>query len=142
MKKLTLAIVIAFAAVLAVAQGPGGRPGGGPGGGRGMRMDPKQMVAGMTKELNLSAAQQKKVLDMFEARRADMEKARKAGGARPSRDQFQKMRAEFDAKMKKILTKDQAAKWDKIQAERRKQFGGGRRGGPGGPGGPPRGGGA
>jgi Spy/CpxP family protein refolding chaperone len=159
MKKFTLAIIVALAASLAVAQGPGGRPGGGPGGpggpggGRG-RMDPKAMTEMISKQLSLTPAQKKRVMELQTARMADMDKLRKAPGDRNSkRPQMQKLRELYDGKMKKALTKEQGVKYDKWQAEMRARFGGGRGGpggrmggpggrppGPGGPGGPPKGG--
>lgn len=130
MKKLTLAIFVALAASLAVAQGPGGRPGGpgGPGGRGGGRMDPKTQVERMTKDLNLTPAQASKLMAAMTKRQADMEK----------------ITADYDGAMKKILTKDQ---FDKMQKERAARRAGGRGGpggapgGRGGPGGPPRAGG-
>lgn len=141
MKKLTLAIIIAFAAVFALAQGPGGRPGG-QGGRRGF--DPKTMVANMKKALNLNAGQEKKLMAIMESRKVESDKLRAAPGDRKSKGpQMKKMREAFEAKVKGILTKEQAVKYDKMMAEMRAKFGGGR-GGPGGgrgPGGPPKGGG-
>jgi hypothetical protein len=68
---------------------------------------------------------------------AEMQKLMKAPGDRNSkRPQMQKLRETYTAKMKKIFTKDQAAKFDKMEAAMRARFGGRGRGGPGGPGGP------
>ena len=94
----------------------------------------------MTKTLGLSAAQAKKVEGLMAERKAAMDKLRAAPGDRKSKGPaMKKLRDSFNDKMKKVLSKDQQAKYDKMQAEARARFGGGR-GGPGGPGGPGRGG--
>ena len=150
MKKLSLAIIVALAASLAIAQGPGGRPGGpgGPGGQRGgFRMDPKQYVEMLDKQLKLSPTQKKEIIAMQTSRTAEMDKLRNAPGDRTSkRPQMEKLRGTYTAKMKKILNKEQQAKFEKMMAEMRARFGGGRPGGPGGgrpgAGGPPSKGGA
>jgi Spy/CpxP family protein refolding chaperone len=152
MKKLTLAIFVVLAASLAVAQGPGGRPGGpggmggrgGPGGagGRG-RMDPKAFTEMLAKSLKLTEGQKKQILAMQTARQAEMEKLMKAPGDRKSkRPQMTKLRDTYTAKMKKVFTKEQSAKYDEMLAKMRAQFRGGGAGGPGGmrPGGPGKGG--
>jgi hypothetical protein len=114
-------------------------------------MDPKQYVDMLDKTLKLSPVQKKQLIAMQTERGAEMDKIRKAPGDRTSkRPMMDKLREKYNGKMKKILTKDQSAKYDKMQAEMRARFGGrgrggpggpgGRPGGPGGPGGPPRGG--
>ncbi len=137
MKKITLAIIVAFAAALAVAQGPGGRPGG-PGGGR---MDPKARMEKMRKDYYLTPAQVNRIEAVNKAREPEMKKlfAASKGDRKAMAPAFKKMMDDYTAKMKTILNKDQFAKWEAA----RKKRGMGRRGpgGPGGPGGPPKAGG-
>ncbi len=149
MKKLSLLLIAAFAASLAIAQGPGGRPGGpggpggaggpgGPGGPGGRRgMDPKAQLEALKKTLNLTPAQIKKVEAAQAERKASMDKLRAAPGDRKSKGpEMKKIRDAFDGKLHKILTKEQSAKFDKMQAEMRAKWGGRGPGGPGGAGGP------
>lgn len=148
MKKLTLAIFLVLAAALGFSQGPPAKAGAGPaapgGRGQGRRMDPKQMLDMMTKNLKLTPAQVKQLKPAWDERSAAMDKLRAAPGDRNSKmPQMKKLRDAFDAKMKKILTKDQQAAYEKQQAEMRARFGGGRGapGAAGGKGGPPKAGG-
>ncbi|MDR3690745.1 MAG: hypothetical protein P4L46_15315 [Fimbriimonas sp.] len=140
MKKLALAIFVALIASIAVAQGPGGMRGGG------QRMDPKARLEKMTKDLGLNASQSKKVGDLQTKMMDSMKKLRSAPGDFKSKfPQMKKIRDEFGAGMKKILTPAQFAKFDKMEKERMSRMrgmggpGGRGPGGPGGrgPGGPP-----
>lgn len=80
----------------------------------------KQATERLTKELGLDEAQQKQVYEC----QLEMSKnfTRPAEGERPSREemqaQFEKSREKQKAEMKKILTAEQFAKWEKMQAER------------------------
>jgi len=112
-------------------RGPGGQGGpGGPGGGmRRQMMTPEQRLAKMTKDLNLTAAQQKKIKPLLES---NAKKGKEVFGDKKltdaqKRDAFMKMRDAYRKQLAKILTPDQMKKMDAMRQ---------RRGGPGGPGGP------
>jgi len=143
MKKLTLAIFMALVASFALAQGPGGMRGGpggmrgGPGGG--MRMDPKARLEKMTKDLGLNPSQVSKVKVLMDKMMEAGKKLRAAPGDFKSKGpQMKKMRDDYDASLKKVLTPAQFAKFEKMRKDRMSRMGGpgGMRGGPGSPKGP------
>lgn len=81
----------------------------------------KKQLETMTKELNLTAAQQKEVSSLLaenqskrEAKKAEREKAMTAKKA-----EMKKEMEANDAKMKKILTADQYTKWETLKAEKK-----------------------
>lgn len=104
---------------------------GGPGGHRGPHMDSEQMikanVARLTKQLQLTQEQSAEVekiyRDQAEVRKTRREQMRKEG-LRPDmqamRAQMEKERADMDAKMEKVLTPEQYAKYKEMQAARGK----------------------
>jgi len=98
---------------------------GGGGGGRGPQT-PDQQVAALTTALTLTADQQAKAKAIFEADVKPMADARTA----QDRDAMMKIRTDEHAKIKAILTADQATKYDAMP-----QGGRGGRGGGGGGGG-------
>lgn len=145
--RVNLKLVLIASAVAAVgmamgqgaagsAKGPqGGGKGmmrqGGPGGPGGMRRQmpsPSDRVKQMTKMLNLTPAQQKKLLPVYEASgkkfKALMED--KKMNEQQKREAFQKMRDENRKKVAAILTPAQLKKLDEMRKSMR---------GPGGPGG-------
>lgn len=149
-------LVVGAAMVLAVAAmgqgmgGPGGGPGrpGGPGrmgaGGPGGRMG--DMNQEILSKLNLNASQKAKIKALDEKTMKSFQAMRKdfKPGQRPDPKAFEKMRthmtkmrADYDASLKKILTAPQFKKYEALRKakmdEMRKMFGG-MRGGPGGPG--------
>src|SRR5579872_3310397 len=127
MKKLTLAIIVSLVASLAVAQGPGGRPGSG-------GQDPKARMEKMAKDLNLSPDQKTKVMALRTKMQAEMKKLHDAPGDPKSKGpQMMKIFTSYGESVKKILKKDQLAKFEQMQKDRMARMGG--RGGPGGPGG-------
>lgn len=90
----------------------------------------KQKTEQLTKELGLNETQQKQVYDNHLA----MSKTRLAGQEIQKRKR-EEMRAQFEkrheahkAEMKKILTSEQFAKWEKMQNERGAMRGGGKDG--------------
>lgn len=89
------------------------------GGGR-QKMTVEQQVANMTKELNLTADQQKKITAIY----TDFEQKRKAG-AEVSREQMRAERQELDKQVNAVLTDTQKAKYEEMKKARR---GGGNRG--------------
>ncbi|MCC7230219.1 MAG: hypothetical protein IT203_07475 [Fimbriimonadaceae bacterium] len=123
----------AFAQVSGSSQGGPKRVGpgaqGGPGGPSGqMRMrTPEERVERLSKALNLNADQKKKILAIYKAS-GDKGKALfedKKMTQEQKRAAFDKMREENAKKIKAVLTKDQAKKFDEMRQR-----------GPGGPGGP------
>lgn len=79
-------------------------------GGRGQRGD---MTERMKTELGLSDEQVAQLKEVYSQMRPSQQ------GERPSREEMQKKREEADAKVKKILTEEQYAKYEKIRKERR-----------------------
>jgi hypothetical protein len=97
----------------------------------GMRMDPKQMQAMMakrqkemrdklSKDLKMTPDQLKKYDALVKIESAARMKLF-SGGQRPDRKVFDKMRADHDLAMKKILKADQFAKFQKIEDDMRKE---------------------
>lgn len=135
----------AFAQVGGSSQGgskPGGQGGpGGPGGQMRMRT-PEERVERLAKSLNLNAIQKKKILAIYKAS-GDKGKAlfedKKMTEAQ-KRAAFDKMRDENAKKIKAVLTKDQAKKFDEMRQRGRGPGGPGGPGGMGRPGGPGKGG--
>ena len=77
----------------------------------------------MIKDLDLSAAQGEKIkalnIAFAEKQVAARKAAREAGGDRAAmREKMQGLRAAHQTDLKKYLTAEQVAKWEKIQAER------------------------
>ena len=92
-----------------------------------------KMLKKMTKDLNLTEAQQSKIKPLLEAQIADRKalnkkrKAMKEAGEKPSREERMKMRKErmksetaMNTKMATILDKDQLVKFKEL-AKKRKQ---------------------
>lgn len=92
-----------------------------------------KMLKKMTKDLNLTEAQQSKIKPLLEAQIADRKalnkkrKAMKEAGEKPSREERMKMRKErmksetaMNTKMATILNKDQLVKFKEL-AKKRKQ---------------------
>lgn len=137
--------VAAFAQVGGSSQG--GRISGGPGaqGGPGgqMRMrTPEERVERLSKSLNLNAVQKKKILAIYKAS-GDKGKALfedKKMTQEQKRAAFDKMRDENAKKIKAVLTKEQAKKFDEMRQRGRGPGGPGGPGGMGRPGGPGKGG--
>jgi len=125
MKKFLLPLLaLALSATAASAQaGPpqdGGRP----------RRTPEEMAArqteGLTKQLGLSADQSAKVQPILLARDQEMMAMRgqmQAGTAdrRQLRDQMMAGRAKYDDQLKAVLTPDQFAKMQTLEASRRQR---------------------
>ena len=112
MKKIALfAFVVLMGTGSVFAQREGGR----------QRMTVEQTVAGMTKELNLTAEQQKQVTAIY----TEFENKRKANNnPRPSREQMQAEREALDKQVTAVLTDEQKKKYEQLKQTRR---GGGRR---------------
>lgn len=105
-KILTLLAVAVLTTVSCVAQDEtnGGRPP------RGLRGD---MMEKMKTELSLSDKQAAQLKEVFSSMRPDKK------GERPTREEMEKKRIETEAKVKKILTEEQYAKYQKMHSERR-----------------------
>ena len=120
MKKIGFLIVaLLLTGGMAMAQGPR----------NGKKMDPKEraerMTERMAKEYSLNEDQKK---DLLEANMALTEKmANRAEDKKAEREELRKEmqvnRDAYDAKLKKILTKEQYAAYSKKQAERQKKMG-------------------
>jgi protein CpxP len=121
-KVLVASSLLVFGAFAANAQ-----PQGGPGG------DPSQFVqmrANQMKEsLKLTDEQYKKVVDLFTAQMADMQKMMQNQGGQPNFDPqaMQKIREDQNTKLKAILTEEQFKTWSAEEQNHRMG------GGPGGP---------
>lgn len=105
MKKIiVLALAVLLGAGTMSAQRGGGR----------QRMSVEDRVAQMTKELDLTADQQKKITAIY----TELESKRKEKTERPTREQ---MRAEFekiDKQVTAVLTKSQQKKYEEIKQAR------------------------
>ncbi len=123
MKKLLLlcCILLGITAV-SRAQGGGGRP----------QMSPADQAARLKTSLALTDDQTAKITAIYTAQAKSMDSLRTAGADRAA---MQPLRAATTAKVKAVLTPDQAAEFDKQQAAMRQRGGGG--GGAGGGGTPP-----
>lgn len=113
--------------------------------GRGMgpgNFDPEQMAqmrANQMKEaVNLTDAQYTKVVELFKAENAEMQKAFQSGQQGGGREAFEKMRTERETKLKAILTEEQFKTWTEKEREFMRGPGGPGGPGPGGPGPGPR----
>jgi protein CpxP len=109
-------------------------------GGHGMRgpMTPEDQLARLTKQLNLTEAQQAKIKPIIEEQHKQMMDLRQDTSlSREDRfAKFREIRVKSVAKMKEVLTPEQQTKWEKMQEMRRQRRGGGMmNGGP--PPGPP-----
>ena len=89
----------------------------------------KNYVNQMTKDLGLSADQQKQLEELQTAQMreiAGMRQRPEAGAERPSREemqaQMQQRQDNYEAQLKKILTTEQFEKYQQLQQERRKQM--------------------
>ena len=110
-----------------------------PGGFGGMQMDPEQIAKfradDMKQTVKLTDDQYKKVVDLFKAQMADMQKMFESGGM-PDMSAMQKQQEEQQKKLQAILSKDQFDTWTKHEQEMMQQMMGGFGGPGGGPGGP------
>jgi len=77
----------------------------------------KRQTERLTKELSLSADQEKKVLTVYQEMSKKMEASRKEGqqNREAMREQFNTLRKETDAKINEILTKEQQVKYIEFQ---------------------------
>jgi Spy/CpxP family protein refolding chaperone len=124
MKKVFLALLMVVGITAGAQEKEGGRP-------QRERLAPEQrvelQVKKLTKDLDLNEKQISAVrtlvaqeIEKREAKRAEMkEKKEMNGKAREeAKAAFDKERAANDAEMKKILTPEQYAKWERIRDER------------------------
>ncbi len=129
MKKIFLTLALGIATITFAQQSGMEKPG---------KMDPEQRKAEMqkrqqehldkmSKDLNLSSEQVKKVKALQDKQisemQANMEKNKEARKAKMA--EMQKKREAHDAEMKKILTPEQYQKWDadrKVKMEKRKEM--------------------
>ncbi len=121
MKKLVLMLCfIAGITTLSKAQG-----GGGP------RRSPEEQAKQLQTQLKLSDDQTAKITSIMQMQNTKMDSIRTAGGDRQA---MMPIRQAMAAKVKAVLTADQASAYDKMQAEMRtrQQNGGGYGGGNGG----------
>jgi len=133
-----LAVVAMFSVVASSAQAQAAGPAGGKVQGQAGKGGPQAgrnaWMKDAMKELNLSADQQKKMTELMKKQAEKMKELReKSGGDRTKmREEFMKFRQGQEAEMKKILTKEQWTKWEKIREEQMKKMRG--QGGAGRPG--------
>mgnify|MGYP000088381903 FL=1 len=124
MKKIVTVIVLVFAFALTTqAQKKGGK-----------KPSAEKMLVKLTKDLNLSEAQQNKIKPLLEAQIADRKlmnekrKAFKDSGEKPSKEERKIMREEraaketaMNTKMASILDKEQLAKFEAMAKERKER---------------------
>ncbi len=118
MKKrfFVLAFALAFAVGLAWA-----------GHGHGQKMDVASHVAKLKAELKLTDQQAEKVQVVLEdIHQRKMAAKQKAGGQESAafHEQYKKLMEERDARLKEILTPEQFARYEQLQAEHAKEQGG------------------
>ncbi|MBK8426981.1 MAG: DUF4890 domain-containing protein [Lewinellaceae bacterium] len=101
-----------------------------PGGGERPSMDPvkraEKQTAMMTEQLTLSEAQAAKVQEInlkYAEKSKAMREANTSGDRTAMREQMTALRTAQDAELKTMLTSDQWAAWEKIQAEQRENRG-------------------
>ena len=98
--------------------------------GRGQQRSPEEQAAQLKTTLSLNDDQTAKITAIYKAQAASRDSLQKAGG--DMRTGFAPIRTATNAKIKAVLTPDQATKFDAAMAQQR---GGGNRGGGGGNGG-------
>ncbi|MDB2385440.1 hypothetical protein N9V96_03095 [Polaribacter sp.] len=124
MKKVITVLVFAFICSIATNAQPPKRE----------KMSVDKVLTKMTKDLDLSEAQQNEIKQLLQAQedevKASMEERKKLrdSGERPSKEMRQKMRKEreakekeMDAKLESILTDDQFEKYQKEKEERKEK---------------------
>ena len=123
MKKIATIIILIFAFTFtAQAQKRGGKP------------SAEKMLTKMTKDLNLTEAQQSKIKPLLDAQIADRKamnekrKASKDSGQKPSKEERTQLRedrmkkeAAFNKEMASILNKEQLVKFEEIAQERKER---------------------
>lgn len=84
-----------------------------------VRMSPEERTEQLTKQLSLTEEQKGKVLEIFKKSDKEMRAAfsDNAGDRDKVREIMQKNRKETEAQMKKVLTEEQFAKWEKLRSE-------------------------
>ena len=98
-----------------------GQQQGPPQGGRGMRMDPSRRAAMLQRRLGLTDDVTAKVTDIFTAGTAKMEALRSNSSLsrEEMRSQMMAIHSDETSQVKALLTADQAAKYDEMEAHRR-----------------------
>lgn len=91
------------------------------------RRTPEEQAAALKTQLSLNDDQTAKITAIYAAQAKSMDSLRNAGG--DFRSAMMPMMQATNAKIKKVLTADQAAAYDKAQAERMQRMGGGGGGG-------------
>ena len=113
-----LAIAMICCGTALFAQDTMSQGGQGPGGGHhGMMMSPDQQLQRMTKQLNLTDAQQQKIKPILEQQHQQMESLNQ-DSSMSQQDHMSKMRdihQSTHAQIKAVLTPDQQAKWEQMQ---------------------------
>jgi len=77
------------------------------------RADREKQTEQLAADLGLTEEQAKD----FKAAMEEMRPARNNSGERPSREEMEKKRTEFDAKIKSILTEEQYAKYEELRKQ-------------------------
>src|ERR1700744_6099388 len=119
MKKLLLVCVIALG-ISAVGHAQG----------RGQQRSPEDQAAALKTQLALNDDQTTKITAIYKAQAASRDSLQKAGG--DMRAAMRPMMEATNAKIKAVLTADQAKKYDEMMAARMNRGGGGGNGGGGG----------
>lgn len=91
-----------------------------------MRRTPEERVKQLKEQLTLTAKQEKEVLNIFknaDKKREEMFSEMQDGGDRGAmREKMMKLNDEIDAKIEKLLTKDQQKKYEELKKERRQRM--------------------
>lgn len=118
MKKIIVTLMAAFAMLIAGNSAKAQMP----------DFDPAQMaqmrVDQMKESLKLDKDQAAKLLDLFKKQSEEMMKMFQGGGM-PDMEKMQENMKKQDEAVKKLLTPEQAKKYDEQQKAMREQFGGG-----------------
>jgi Spy/CpxP family protein refolding chaperone len=128
-----VAVFAVTATTLAQDAGPKQGPGKGQQG-RGAQAGRGKWMQDVLKQLNLTDDQKKKLADLQKGNAEKMKKMREEMKGNPGagREKMMAMRKENEDAMKKILSKDQWAKYEKLRKEamdKARKEGGGKRGG-------------
>ncbi len=112
-KLLLLAVIFATGSIFAQPQGQQGPPP--------IPDEEKieEMVSDLAKEINLSDSQQEDVLELFTNHFNEV-KEQMESGSRPSREDMEELKKDFEEDVKEILTEEQQAKFESYMKKQEK----------------------
>ncbi|NCA84487.1 MAG: hypothetical protein EOM83_02820 [Clostridia bacterium] len=123
-KKTTRILFLTLAAMLSVMLTQA-QPGGQKGGQQGPPPIPtdkqiETMVSDLAGEVDLSTAQETKVLELYKTHFAEV-KEKTSGNSRPDREEMETQKKAFEKQVKAELTKEQTSKYEAYLKEQSKQ---------------------